>query len=85
MYLDMVEGNKKNMWAITIQMQGKSIVVKVDTGVEVTAISDTTWKSLNIAKPLKETEVSLYDPDQMHLKILGNQERCCLYYQRSKE
>ena len=84
MYLDMVEGNKKNMWAITIQMQGKPIVVKVDTGAEVTAISDTTWKSLNIAKPLKETEVSLYGPDQTHLKILGkinltliHQERCC--------
>ena len=76
--------NKKNMWAITIQMQGKPIVVKVDTGAEVTAISDTTWKSLNIAKPLKETEVSLYGPDQTHLKILGkinltliHQERCC--------
>ena len=35
-----MEGNKKNMLAITIQMQGKPIVVKVDTGAKVTAISD---------------------------------------------
>ena len=83
-YLDTVEGNKRNMWAITIQMQGKPIVVKVDTGAEVTAISDSTWKSLNFAKPLEETGVSLYGPDQTHLKILGkinltlsHHERCC--------
>ena len=83
-YLDTVEGNKRNMWAITIQMQGKPIVVKVDTGVEVTAISDSTWKSLNFAKPLEETGVSLYGPDQTHLKTLGkiyltfsHHERCC--------
>lgn len=94
-YLDTVEGNKKNIRAITIQMQGKPIVVKVDTGAEVTAISDTTWKSLHISKPLEETEVSFYGPDQTHLKFLGkvnltliHQEMLhtrCLYYQRSKE
>ena len=83
-YLDTVESNKRNMWAITIQMQGKPIVVKVDTGAEVTAISDSTWKSLKFAKPLEETGVSLYGPDQTHLKILGkvnltlsHHERCC--------
>ena len=83
-YLDTVEGNKKNMWAITIQIQGKPIVVKVDTGAEVTAISDSTWKSMDIAMLLEETEVSLYGPDQTHLNILGKinlsltyQGRCC--------
>ena len=87
------------MWAITIQMQVKPIVVKVDTGAEVTAISDATWKSLNIAKPLEETGVSLYGPDHTHLEILGKvnltltltyHKRCCtqeiyVCYQRSKE
>ena len=53
-YVETVEGNKKNMWAITIQMEGKPIVVKVDTGAEVTTISYSTWKSLNFAKPLEE-------------------------------
>ena len=67
-----------------IQIQGKPIVVKVDTGAEVTAILDSTWKSLNIAKPLEETKISLYGPDQTHLKILGkinltlsHYEKCC--------
>ena len=69
-YLHTVEDNKKNMWAITIQMQGKLIVVKVDTGAEVTAISDSTWKSLNFANPLEETGVSPHCPDQTHLNIL---------------
>ena len=75
------------MWAITIQMQGKPIVVKVDTGAEVTVISDSTctWKTLNFAKPLEETGVSLYGPDRTHLKILSkinlnlsHHERCCI-------
>ena len=39
---------------LTIQMQGKPIVVKVDTGAEVTTISYSTWKSLNFAKALEE-------------------------------
>ena len=29
-YLDTVEGNKQNIWAIMIQIQGKPIVVKVE-------------------------------------------------------
>ena len=70
-YLDTVEGHKQNIWAIMIQIQDKPEVVKIDTGAEVTAISDSTWKSLNIAKPLEETKISLYCPDQTHLRILG--------------
>jgi len=34
-YLDTVEGNKKNLWAITIQIQDKPITIKVDTGAKV--------------------------------------------------
>ena len=59
------------MWAITIQIQGKPTVVKVDTSAEVTAISDSTWKSMDIVMLLEETEVSLYGPDQTRLNILG--------------
>ena len=57
----------------------------VDTGAEVTAISDSTWNSLNITKPLEETGISLYGPDNnTNLKILGkislaltHDQRCC--------
>ena len=38
MYLDTVEGNKKNTLAIAIQIQEKLIAIKVDSGAEVTAI-----------------------------------------------
>jgi len=37
----------------------------------ITAISDSTWKSLKIMKPLEETGISLYGPDNTNLKILG--------------
>ena len=53
-----------------IQIQGKPIVVKVDTGAEVSVISDSTWKSLSIAKPLEETKISLYGSDKTHLEKL---------------
>ena len=82
-YLDTVVGSKKNMWSITIQLQGKPIVIKVDTGAEVTAISDSTWKSLKIMKPLEETEISLYGPDNTNLKILGKINLTLTHDQRS--
>jgi len=72
------------MWAIQIHIQGKPVFVKVDTGAEVTTISDSTWKSLNLTNPLEEKGLSLYGPDKTNLKILGKinliltyQEKCC--------
>jgi len=46
-YLNTVEGTDKNLWEIRIGIEDKQVSFKVDTGTEVTALSDSTWKSLN--------------------------------------
>ena len=47
------------------------IKFKVDTGAEVTVISKGTWKSLELKKPLQQSDVSLCGPDRTQLKYLG--------------
>ena len=44
---------------------------KVNTGAEVTVLSDSTWKYLKLSSPLKETGTSLCVPDQSCLKVRG--------------
>ena len=69
-YLDTLDGLSK-VWEIIVNVGDKTVTFKVDTGVEVTALSDTTWTSLGIATPLKNAELSLLGPDQTPLNLLG--------------
>ena len=69
-YLVTVEANKQNIWAMMIQIQGKPIVVKVEV--------------IKHCQAIGRDKVSLYGPDQTHLKILGkinltlsHYEKCC--------
>jgi len=39
---------------------------KVDTGAEVTALSDSTWKSFDLSSLLKKPEISLCGLDHSH-------------------
>ena len=43
----------------------------MDTGAEVTVLSDTTWKILNLSEPLQNPGTSLCGPDYTALKVLG--------------
>ena len=43
----------------------------MDTGAEVTVISEGTWKSLELKKPLQQSDVSLCGSDCTQLKVLG--------------
>ena len=69
-YLDTLDG-PSNVWEIDVNVRDKTVTFKVDTGAEVTALSDTTWISLGIATPLKNSELSLFGPDQTPLNLLG--------------
>ena len=82
-YLNTVESARKEMWIITIKVNGQSVLVKVDTGAKVTALSDSTWNSLNIATPLEKAEISLFGPDQRQLKVLGQKSLTITYQGRS--
>ena len=46
-YLDTVENANSNMWELELRSGQDVIRFKVDTGAEVTVLSDKTWKSLN--------------------------------------
>ena len=59
-YLDSVEGIKGNDWEVQIAISDKTVIFKVDTGVEVTVLSDTTWKILNLSEPLQNRETSVW-------------------------
>ena len=41
-YLDTLDGSKK-VWEVEVYVKGKAVTFKVDTGAEVTALSDSTW------------------------------------------
>ena len=69
-YLDMLDSSKK-VWEVEVNVKGKAVTFKVDTGAEVTALSDSTWKSLAITTPLKSAGLSLFGPDQTPLNLLG--------------
>jgi len=66
-YLDTLDGSKK-VWEIEVNVKGKAVTFKVDTGAEVTAPSDSTWEFLGITTPLKSAGLSLFGPP---LNLLG--------------
>ena len=47
------------------------IEFKVDTGAEVTVISEAMWKTLNLSEPLQKPSLSLCGPDHTPLEVLG--------------
>ena len=70
-FLDNVSpGKQETIWLATIQLNGKQIPFKLDTGAEVTAISDATHQRLG--KPtLDPTDKLLYGPSRQPLQVLG--------------
>ena len=63
-YLDAVENSNGNMWELELSSGQDIIRFKVDTGAEVTVLSDKTWKSLNRTEQLKPADTTLCGPDR---------------------
>ena len=70
-YLDTVATTEKDVWEVTLKVQGNSVIFKVDTGTEVTALSESAWNSLGLSIPLRKAEISLFGPDCSQLKVFG--------------
>ena len=69
-YLDTMTTGQQSSWTAKVKIEGKDIQFKLDTGAEVTAISEKTYKSLRgiaLSKPKK----SLYGPAHQPLQITG--------------
>ena len=73
-YLDAVtnRGNRKETksWYIQLQMDGKDVCFKIDTGAEVSAISTDVFEAIGGPNLQKATKI-LCGPDRSPLKVLG--------------
>ena len=83
-YLNTVESTKENIWEVKVTVDKTVIKFKVDTGAEVTVISEAMWKTMNLSEPLQKPSLSLCGPDHTPLKVLGEvllsltyKGRCC--------
>jgi len=74
LYLNTVseqQADTKNVWNVQVTIVNK-VLFKVDTGAEVTVISDSAWESLqNVAGKLTQSKQRLCGPDHQPLKVLG--------------
>ena len=68
-FLDAVDDTTNTCWTETISLNGKDVTFKLDTGAEVTAITEETYQMLSakLSPPLK----TLYGPGQVSLPVKG--------------
>ena len=69
-FLGTVTSSKDKTWSVNIRLQGKEIVFKMDTGAEVTVISEKEYRTLERTKLEKPSRV-LYGPARQPLEVLG--------------
>jgi hypothetical protein len=67
-FLDTVTADQETTWTTTIQLGGKDVAFKMDTGAEVTAISEEAYQHRGeLSKPVKV----LYGPSHQPLPVVG--------------
>ena len=66
----MLQGSSDSSWTSTLRIAGKRIQFKLDTGAEVTSISETTYQKLDKI-PLQRASRSLQGPAGQTLTVLG--------------
>ena len=60
-----------NPWVVTISLNGSPVEFKIDTGADVSVISDTTYKALAKKTPLKPAKKFLMGPSSQLLDVRG--------------
>ena len=70
-FLNSVEAIVKKDWHVTLLVGNTRIKFKVDTGADVTVISDTLYQSQFSKDLLKQSKRTLRGPDQTSLDVLG--------------
>ena len=69
-YLSTIGTDNDSSWNATIQINGQSVVFKLESGAEVTAITESTLTKLGNVQ-LSPAAKSLCGPDRKPLKIMG--------------
>ena len=70
-FLDSTTTDSKSAWYIELEIGDQATTFKMDTGAEVTAISEKTYKSLQSPPPLNPPDRILCGPAQKPLKVAG--------------
>ena len=69
-YLNTVGSSQTTSWNCTVLLNDQEVPFKVDTGAEVTVISEDSWKSLGLSEAKPPTK-KLHGPDRQPLKVRG--------------
>ena len=69
-FLDAITNKDENCWKATLQVDGKDVAFKVDTGAEVTAISEPTFQNFR-KRTLSPSDKILSGPSQYPLHVKG--------------
>ena len=69
-FLDTMSSDQATTWMTTINLDGVPVTFKMDTGAEVTAISDKAYKELSESQLSKPNKI-LYGPSQRPLPVVG--------------
>ncbi len=69
-FLGAVTSQQNLAWTVRLLLGAEEVGFKLDTGAEVTSISETTYKTLG-AVPLQKPSKVLYGPSHQSLKVLG--------------
>jgi hypothetical protein len=69
-FVGTVSSKQQSSWTTTLLIEGKEVCFKLDTGAEVTAISEQTYRQLGGVQLLTPTKV-LYGPARHTLDVLG--------------
>jgi hypothetical protein len=70
-YLDAIISDQNSPWLSDIDVNGKLLRFKLDTGVDVSAISELTYKNLQRTGQLTQSSKSLLGPSGQSLPLLG--------------
>ena len=76
------DGNSNTSWNTTVIVNGRELPFKLDTGAEVTAISDQALQLLNV-KELQSSNKRLCGPDNRPLDVVGELSATLIYKERS--
>ena len=73
-YLDTLEGQKptQNSWTCHIEVNGKATMFKIDTGAEVSAVTEQTFNSTAPSTQLRKPSKVLHGPNRQPLNTLGS-------------
>ena len=69
-YLNTIDSDQGNAWTCHINVNGHDVSFKIDTGAEVTVISDNITKSIGLHQ-LHPPSKKLHGPDNRPLEVIG--------------